>query len=208
MFLILCSYVYLTCLPGFPTRFTGSRIVVQIPWGSSTSTAPRPWDSPSTPTISSPTARNRFVSILRTFDVHDLAVMACRWTVGPKAAVFFVNKKTCGLSSLSLKNHVLYTIVYILFFGPHSPIPFQTSPIRGRAVAWWLRWSIPRPLASSRWRPRRWTTTGAMWNWRRSWTPSPGVQLRGFLRGIFGGLGGCCLGFLHVERWKVLLLPR
>ena len=145
MFLILCSYVYLTCLPGFPTRFTGSRIVVQIPWGSSTSTAPRPWDSPSTPTISSPTARNRFVSILRTLTYTWL------WwhVVGPKAAVVFLSsRKHVVYLYLSLKNHVVYTIVYILFFGPHLPIPFtsiqtEAEPSRGDwdevSLARWLR---------------------------------------------------------------------
>ena len=67
--------------------------------GSSTSTAPRPWDSPSTPTISSPTARNWSVNILRTWtfsDPHILALVIFNSRFGPKKVCCQEHFTTCG----------------------------------------------------------------------------------------------------------------
>lgn len=205
MFLILCSYVYLTCLPGFPTRFTDKDRCsnsLRIVYEYCAKTMGQSFNPDDLFTYS----EEQVCVYPPHLDVHDLAVTACRWTEG---CWFFVakNKKTCGLS---LKNP---SCLHPFFGPPHSPNVAHPLPnisvYRGRAVAWWRRWSIPRPLASSRWRPRRWTTTGAMWNWRRSWTPSPGEAM-GTPTGTLGdpwGLGGCCLDFHMLKDEKCWFYP-
>jgi len=127
MFLILCSYVYLTCLPGFPTRFTDKDRCsnsLRIVYEYCAKTMGQSFNPDDLFTYS----EEQVCVYPPHLDVHDLAVMACRWTEG---CWFFVvkNKKTCGLS---LKKHVVY-IMFTSFFLVHpirrmSPIPFQTFP--------------------------------------------------------------------------------
>ena len=144
MFLILCSYVYLTCLPGFPTRFTDKDRCsnsLRIVYEYCAKTMGQSFNPDDLFTYS----EEQVCVYPPHLDVHDLAVTACRWTEG---CWFFVakNKKTCGLS---LKNP---SCLHPFFGPPHSPnvahsLPnisvTEAEPSRGDgdevSLARWLR---------------------------------------------------------------------
>lgn len=144
MFLILCSYVYLTCLPGFPTRFTDKDRCsnsLRIVYEYCAKTMGQSFNPDDLFTYS----EEQVCVYPPHLDVHDLAVMACRWTEG---CWFFVvkNKKTCGLS---LKNMWFTSCLHPFFWSTPfaecrpSPSKHFRLPRQSRRVVTEMKYPSP-----------------------------------------------------------------